>query len=101
MPRDHAPSTRSTPLADHLDTMLASWLDGREAPRGVADTTSTAIVTVRDEDVGQVELVCMRWGMRVTRTESCPGTPWTVMTVSGRAHLVRGFARVARLLPRT
>jgi hypothetical protein len=94
------PSIRSTPLADHLDTMLASWLDGRPAARGVNDTTATAGITVRDEDVGQVEIVCSRWGMRVIRCETCPGTPWTVMTVQGRARHVIALSRVARMLPR-
>lgn len=93
----------NAPLADRLDAMLADWLDAHASPRGAgrADATATAIITVRDDYVGHVESLCTRWGMRLKRVDDCPGTPWTVMTIVGRAQPVRGLSRVARLLPRT
>jgi len=86
-----------------LDEMLARWLEGHAGTRspGRADAVASAIVTVRNDNVGQLEALCGRWGMRVKRTDVCPGTPWTVVTVEGRALPVRGLAKVARMLPRT
>jgi hypothetical protein len=94
-------STNAT-LGDRLDTMLTGWLEGHVSTRGAgrADATASAIITVRNDNVGQVEQLCSRWGMRVKRAEPCPGTPWTVLTVEGRALPVRGLAKVARMLPR-
>jgi hypothetical protein len=88
---------------DRLDAMLAGWLEGHSGMRGAArtDAVASAIVTVRNDHVGQVEDLCRRWNMRVRRVERCAGTPWTVMTVEGRALPVRGLARVARMIPRT
>jgi hypothetical protein len=94
-------STNAT-LTDRLDAMLAGWLERHASTRGAgrADATATAIVTVRDDHVGHIESLCARWGMRIKRVDDCPGTPWTVLTIVGRAQPVRGLSRVARLLPR-
>ena len=95
-------STYAT-LTDRLDSMLTGWLEGHASTKsaGRADATASAIITVRNDNVGQVEALCSRWNMRVKRADSCPGTPWTVVTVEGRALPVRGLAKVARMLPRT
>jgi hypothetical protein len=94
--REHAHDT------NRLDAMLAGWLEGHAGKRGPsrADAVASAVITVRNDHVGQVEDLCRRWDMRVRRVEPCPGTPWTVMTVEGRALPVRGLARVARMIPR-
>jgi hypothetical protein len=94
-------STNAT-LTDRLDTMLTGWLEGHASTKGAgrADATASAIITVRNDDVGQVDALCVRWGMRMKRVDACLGTPWTVLTVEGRALPVRGLAKVARLLPR-
>jgi hypothetical protein len=87
---------------DRLDAMLEGWLEGHAGKRGPsrADAVASAIVTVRNDHVGQVEDLCRRWNMRIKRVEPCPGTPWTALTVEGRALPVRGLARVARMIPR-
>ncbi len=92
----------NAPVTDRLDTMLTKWLEGHASTRGAgrADAVASAILTVRHDHVGEVEHLCARWGMRVRRADECPGTPWTVMTVEGRALPVRGLAKVARMLPR-
>jgi hypothetical protein len=89
-------------LTERLDTMLTGWLEGHASTRGAgrADAVASAIVTVRNDNVEQIELLCSRWGMRVKRAEACPGTPWTVVTIEGRALPVRGLAKVTRMLPR-
>jgi hypothetical protein len=94
-------STNAT-LTDRLDTMLTGWLEGHASTKGAgrADATASAIITVRNDNVGQVDALCERWGMRIKRLDACPGTPWTVITVDGRALPVRGLAKVARMLPR-
>jgi hypothetical protein len=94
-------STNAT-LTDRLDTMLTGWLDARASTRGAgrADATASAILTIRNDDVVQFDALCDRWGLRLTRVDACPGTPWTVLTVEGRALPVRGLAKVARMLPR-
>jgi hypothetical protein len=89
-------------LTDRLDSMLTGWLETHASTKGAgrADATASAIITVRNDNVGQVEALCSRWGMRMKRVDACPGTPWTVVTVEGRALPVRGLAKVARMLPR-
>jgi hypothetical protein len=94
-------STQAT-LTDRLDAMLTGWLETHASTKGAgrADATASAIITVRNDNAGQVEALCARWGMRVKRVDPCPGTPWTIVTVEGRALPVRGLAKVARMLPR-
>jgi hypothetical protein len=93
---------RNATTTDRLDTMLTGWLEGHASSRGPgrADAVASAILTVRNDHVGEVEELCRRWNMRVKRAEPCPGTPWTVVTVEGRALPVRGLAKVSRMLPR-
>jgi hypothetical protein len=94
-------STNAT-LTDRLDTLLTGWLEGHASTRsaGRADATASAIIAIRTDTVGQVGALCERWAMRIKRIDPCPGTPWTVVTVEGRALPVRGLAKVARMLPR-
>jgi hypothetical protein len=96
------PMSTNATLTDRLDTMLTGWLEGHASTRGAgrADAIASAIITVRNDNVGQIELLCSRWGMRVKRADACAGTPWTVLTIEGRALPVHGLAKVARMLPR-
>jgi hypothetical protein len=85
-------------LAEQLDAMLMGWLERvaaqrRPAPAGLR---ATAVLTIADTALPDVEAVCASWAMTVERPAR-----GRIAVIEGPARVVEGFAEIASLSVRT
>jgi hypothetical protein len=85
-------------LSEHLDEMLLGWLERHAEKRGAgrADLRATALMTVADEHVTEVERLCAKWDLSVSRRPH-RRPAWTILNVSGAALPVLGLTEVAAM----
>jgi hypothetical protein len=91
-----AKTTDRPTLSDQLDTMLLSWLAKHAAARGGGrpDQRATAVMSVADPHVREMERLCEKWGLSVARRPH-QRPLWSVLTVSGPALPVLGLTEIA------
>jgi hypothetical protein len=99
-----AEATTATPpltLSEQLDAMLSGWLERYAATHapGSADAVATAVVTVADPSVPEVEAFCDRWDLSVQRLRHDDGRR-SVLRVEGRVLPVRGFTEITGMYRR-
>jgi hypothetical protein len=85
-------------LSEQLNAMLSGWLD-RHAPDGDlggAEHAASAVITVADAQVPEVEAFCADWDMTVRHTARGDGA-WAVLVVEGRPLPVRGFTEITAM----
>jgi len=84
-------------LAEQLDAMLMGWLErvaGQRRP-APADLRATAVLTITDAALPDVEVVCANWAMTVERPAR-----GRIAVIEGPARVVEGFAEIASLFRR-
>jgi hypothetical protein len=84
-------------LAEQLDAMLMGWLErvaGQRRP-APADLRATAVLTISDAALSDVEQVCANWAMTVERPAR-----GRITVIEGPARVVEGFADIASLFRR-
>jgi hypothetical protein len=84
-------------LAEQLDAMLMGWLERvarqrRPAPAGLR---ATAVLTVADAALPDVQQVCANWSMTVERPAR-----GRITVIEGPARVIEGFAEISALFPR-
>lgn len=84
-------------LAEQLDAMLMGWLERVAAQRRPAppDLRATAVLTIADAALPDVETVCASWAMTVERPAR-----GRITVIEGPARVVEGFAEIASLFRR-
>jgi len=84
-------------LAEQLDAMLMGWLErvARQRRPTAADLRATAVITIDDTALPDVEAVCANWAMTVERPAR-----GRITVIEGPARVVEGFTEVASLFRR-
>jgi hypothetical protein len=81
-------------LSDQLDTMLLTWLAKHAANRSYrADERATAVMSVADANVPELERLCAKWDLTVSRRPHRRPL-WSVVHVSGPALQVLGLTEI-------
>ena len=84
-------------LAEQLDAMLYGWLErlaDRRAPVR-PDLRATAVLTISDAALPEVEKFCANWAMTVERPAR-----GLITVIEGPARVVEGFAEITALFRR-
>ncbi len=84
-------------LAEQLDAMLMGWLErvARLRRPAAADLRATAVLTVSDSALADIEAVCANWAMTVERPAR-----GRITVIEGPARVVEGFAEISALVGR-
>ena len=84
-------------LAEQLDAMLMGWLErvARQRRPTAADLRATAVLTIDDTALPDVEAVCANWAMTVERPAR-----GRITVIEGPARVVEGLAEIASLFRR-
>ena len=84
-------------LAEQLDAMLMGWLErvARQRRPTAADLRATAVITIDDTALPDVEAVCANWAMTVERPAR-----GRITVIEGPAGVVEGFTDIASLFRR-
>jgi hypothetical protein len=96
MRRSASESSSPLSVSDRLDAMLLGRLERRAARREPprADLQATAVISVADSVVPELEAFCSKWAMTIARFHRGNGD-WTVLEVQGPILPVQGFAEIA------
>jgi len=87
-------------VADELDAMLMGWLEHEaDEPQHQSVEAATAVVTIDESMVAQLEDLCARWDLSIRPGAHANGK-WSVLCVSGLPLPVLGLTEVIGLLRR-
>jgi hypothetical protein len=81
-------------LSEQLDAMLLGWLEhlaDRRSPAR-ADLRATAVLTIADAALPEVEKFCASWAMTVERPAR-----GVITVIEGPARVVEGFAEITAM----
>jgi hypothetical protein len=84
-------------LSEQLDAMLLGWLERNAEVRGPGrlDLRATAVVTIADSAMPEVEKFCAGWAITVERPAR-----GTIAVIEGPQLVVQGFTEITAMYRR-
>ena len=81
-------------LAEQLDAMLMGWLErvARQRRPGPAGLRATAVLTIGEAALPEVETLCAKWALTVERPAR-----GRIAVIEGPARVIEGFAEISAL----